>query len=174
MLLMAVSYFGTERPPIPNVPIDLLSQFLSVKINRRYDGYGPPNELELLRQIISTIRAEPRIPNTFIVGVKLNAGDYAGNLVSEEYALAHVHTIAGWQNVDFLEIRYVNDLSCFPVFHRIPFSGGSYESPGRFCDCYSALSLSVKRLYGKSEPPTGFLLSFLSKSPRMRISSWCQ
>ncbi|KAB5590781.1 FMN-binding oxidoreductase [Ceratobasidium theobromae] len=90
----------------------LLSQFLSVKINRRYDGYGPPNELELLRQIISTIRAEPRIPNTFIVGVKLNAGDYAGNLVSEEYALAHVHTIAGWQNVDFLEI-----------------SGGSYESP---------------------------------------------
>ncbi|CAE6493914.1 unnamed protein product [Rhizoctonia solani] len=90
----------------------LLSQFLSVKCNRRADGYGPPNELKLLHDIVSAIRTEPRIPDSFVIGVKLNAGDYAGDQVTEEHALSHVRSIAAWQQVDFLEI-----------------SGGDYESP---------------------------------------------
>ncbi|KAH7344786.1 hypothetical protein B0J17DRAFT_636836 [Rhizoctonia solani] len=90
----------------------LLSQFLSVKSNHRADGYGPPNELKLLHDIVFAIRAEPRIPDSFVIGVKLNAGDYAGDQATEEHALSHVRSIAAWQQVDFLEI-----------------SGGDYESP---------------------------------------------
>ncbi|CAE6535314.1 unnamed protein product [Rhizoctonia solani] len=92
----------------------LLSQFLSIKNNHRVDDYGPPNELKLLRDIVSAIRAEPRIPNSFAIGIKLNAGDYAGDRANEEHALSHVRSIAAWQQVDFLEI-----------------SGGDYESPGK-------------------------------------------
>ncbi|KAG8716044.1 hypothetical protein FRC11_010770 [Ceratobasidium sp. 423] len=90
----------------------LLSQFLSIRNNRRVDDYGPPNELKLLRDIVSAIRAEPRIPDSFVIGIKLNAGDYAGDRATEEHALSHVRSIAAWQQVDFLEI-----------------SGGDYESP---------------------------------------------
>ncbi|CAE7211921.1 unnamed protein product [Rhizoctonia solani] len=92
----------------------LLSQFLSVKNNRRADHYGPPNELKLLHDIVFAIRTEPRIPSSFAIGVKLNAGDYAGDQVAEEHALSHVRSITAWQQVDFLEI-----------------SGGDYESPGQ-------------------------------------------
>ncbi|KAG8692351.1 hypothetical protein FRC09_011248 [Ceratobasidium sp. 395] len=90
----------------------LLSQFLSIKNNCRTDLYGPPNELRLLQQIVSSIRAEPSIPSTFVVGVKLNAGDYAKDRLDETRALLHVRLISEWGNVDFLEI-----------------SGGDYESP---------------------------------------------
>ncbi|KAF8707605.1 NADH:flavin oxidoreductase / NADH oxidase family, partial [Rhizoctonia solani] len=92
----------------------LLSQFLSIKKNGRTDDYGPPNELKLLHDIVSTIRAEPRIPDSFVIGVKLNAGDYAGDQAAEEHALSHVRSIAAWRKVDFLEI-----------------SGGDYESPDK-------------------------------------------
>ncbi|KAF8761855.1 NADH:flavin oxidoreductase / NADH oxidase family [Rhizoctonia solani] len=92
----------------------LLSQFLSIKNNGRTDDYGPPNELKLLHDIVSTIRAEPRIPDSFVIGVKLNAGDYAGDQAAEEHALSHVRSIAAWRKVDFLEI-----------------SGGDYESPDK-------------------------------------------
>ncbi|CAE6396072.1 unnamed protein product [Rhizoctonia solani] len=90
----------------------LLSQFLSIKNNHRVDDYGPPNELKLLQDIVSAIRADPRIPDSFVIGVKLNAGDYAGDQVAEERALSHVRSITAWRQVDFLEI-----------------SGGDYESP---------------------------------------------
>ncbi|KAJ1311226.1 hypothetical protein OPQ81_009726 [Rhizoctonia solani] len=90
----------------------LLSQFLSIKNNRRADKYGPPNELKLLHNIVSTIRADPRIPGSFVIGIKLNAGDYAGDRVTQEHALSHIRSISAWQQVDFLEI-----------------SGGDYESP---------------------------------------------
>ncbi|CAE6501803.1 unnamed protein product [Rhizoctonia solani] len=92
----------------------LLSQFLSIKKNHRVDDYGPPNELKLLHDIVFAIRAEPRIPDSFAIGAKLNAGDYAGDQVAEGHALSHVRSIAAWQQVDFLEI-----------------SGGDYESPGK-------------------------------------------
>lgn len=90
----------------------LLSQFLSIKNNHRSDDYGPPNELRLLSRIVQAIRAEASIPSTFVVGIKLNAGDYASDQLDETRALAHVRSIAQWKNVDFLEI-----------------SGGDYESP---------------------------------------------
>ncbi|KAG9126424.1 hypothetical protein FRC07_003484 [Ceratobasidium sp. 392] len=90
----------------------LLSQFLSIKNNRRLDSYGPPNELGLLQRVVTSIRAEPSMPSTFVVGVKLNAGDYAKDRLDETQALLHVRSIAEWGNVDFLEI-----------------SGGDYESP---------------------------------------------
>ncbi|CAE6504548.1 unnamed protein product [Rhizoctonia solani] len=92
----------------------LLSQFISIKNNHRADDYGPPNELKMLHDIVLAIRAEPRIPDLFVIGVKLNAGDYAGDQVAEEHALSHVRVIAAWERVDFLEI-----------------SGGDYESPGQ-------------------------------------------
>ncbi|KAG8707305.1 hypothetical protein FRC08_000589 [Ceratobasidium sp. 394] len=90
----------------------LLSQFLSVRNNHRSDKYGPPEELRLLRQIVEVIRTEPDIPSTFVVGVKLNAADYAKDRLDEAQALSHVRSISEWGNVDFLEI-----------------SGGDYESP---------------------------------------------
>lgn len=89
------------------VELDILSQFLSVRNNQRSDEYGPPNELRLLSRIVQAIRAEPTIPSTFVVGIKLNAGDYASDKLDETRALAHVRSIAEWENVDFLEIRYV-------------------------------------------------------------------
>ncbi|QRW05471.1 NADH:flavin oxidoreductase/NADH oxidase [Ceratobasidium sp. AG-Ba] len=55
---------------------------------------------------------EPTIPSSFVVGVKLNAGDYAKDRLDENQALLHVRSIAEWGCVDFLEI-----------------SGGDYESP---------------------------------------------
>ncbi|CAE6418958.1 NADH oxidase [Rhizoctonia solani AG-1 IB] len=90
----------------------LLSQFLSIKNNHRVDDYGPPSELKLLHDIVSSIRAEPRIPASFVIGIKLNAGDYAGDQFTEEHALSHIRSITAWRQVDFLEI-----------------SGGDYESP---------------------------------------------
>ncbi|KAG8745724.1 hypothetical protein FRC10_007204 [Ceratobasidium sp. 414] len=85
----------------------LLSQFLSVKNNRRLDSYGPPKELQLLHRIVEAIRSEPNIPSTFVVGVKLNAADYAKDQLDEAQALSHVRSISEWGRVDFLEIRCV-------------------------------------------------------------------
>lgn len=54
---------------------------------------------------MQAIRAETSIPNTFVIGIKLNAGDYASDPLDQTRALAHVRSIAEWKNVDFLEIR---------------------------------------------------------------------
>jgi 2,4-dienoyl-CoA reductase-like NADH-dependent reductase (Old Yellow Enzyme family) len=90
---------------------DLLSQFLSIKNNHRVDDYGPPSELKLLHDIVSSIRAEPRIPASFVIGIKLNAGDYAGDQFTEEHALSHIRSITAWRQVDFLEIRLVGQIA---------------------------------------------------------------
>ncbi|KAF4564679.1 hypothetical protein EYR36_002617 [Pleurotus pulmonarius] len=71
----------------------LLAQFLSPK------------------RILSRIREEA--PPQFIVGIKLNAGDYATS-GSEDCALEHVRKLVASRLVDFIEI-----------------SGGDYENPGQ-------------------------------------------
>ena len=56
------------------------------------------------------------VPSEFILGLKINAGDYAISKDDSEAspALDHVRTIASWGLVDFIEI-----------------SGGDYEAPGK-------------------------------------------
>lgn len=56
------------------------------------------------------------MPKDFIVGVKLNSGDFVDReavATSDEKALQHVRDIVSWGIIDFLEI-----------------TGGDYESPG--------------------------------------------
>lgn len=73
-----------------------------------------------MREIIEGIRVV--VPTDFVIGVKINSADYveSGERPSDERVskeaqrvLDHVHTIALWRMVDFIEI-----------------SGGDYESPG--------------------------------------------
>jgi len=95
--------------------------------------------LRLLRRIVLSIRSI--VPKEFIVGIKINAGDYVDSDVDkdmrfteisgqakdkqEELALDHVRTIGNWGGVDFIEI-----------------SGGDYENPGeQFLDPLRVCSL---------------------------------
>ncbi|KAF4564680.1 hypothetical protein EYR36_002618 [Pleurotus pulmonarius] len=87
----------------------LLAQFLSPKTNLRSDEYSAENGLYIVHRILSKIREEA--PPQFIVGIKLNAGDYATS-GSEDCALEHVRKLAASRLVDFIEI-----------------SGGDYENP---------------------------------------------
>ncbi|KAJ7512967.1 hypothetical protein B0H11DRAFT_1948209 [Mycena galericulata] len=92
----------------------LLAQFLSPKCNARTDDYScsPNNDLRLLNRIVLAIRAV--VPPDFILGLKINAADYADSNTAGESSLAlnHVRAIASWGLVDFIEI-----------------SGGDYEKP---------------------------------------------
>lgn len=56
------------------------------------------------------------VTRDFILGLKINAADYADSNTAGRVspALDHVRTIAGWGSVDFIEI-----------------SGGDYEKPGK-------------------------------------------
>ncbi|KIJ36725.1 hypothetical protein M422DRAFT_260818 [Sphaerobolus stellatus SS14] len=85
----------------------LISQFLSPKLNNRNDSYG--DRLLLLQQIIIRIRQE--LPSNFIIGVKLNAGDYTAGDMTEDEAMGHIRRLCGL-SLDFIEI-----------------SGGNYENP---------------------------------------------
>ncbi|KAF7426181.1 hypothetical protein PC9H_008548 [Pleurotus ostreatus] len=87
----------------------LLAQFLSLKTNLRSDEYSAENGLRIVHRILSKIREEA--PPRFIVGIKLNAADYATS-GSEDRALEHVRELAASRLVDFIEI-----------------SGGDYENP---------------------------------------------
>ena len=89
---------------------DLVSQFISRKTNLRSDDYGPP--LAFLRSIVFAIRKS--VSKDFIVGVKLNAGDYTSDGFTEEDMKGHLSEIMLWDKIDYIEI-----------------SGGSYEAPGR-------------------------------------------
>lgn len=93
--------------------------------NQREDAYSASDcPLHFLHRIVSSIRLSGLLPETFVVGVKLNAGDYtslrstesnSSNTHDEEQekrALQHVQEIANWRMFDFIEI-----------------SGGDYESP---------------------------------------------
>ncbi|KAJ7608024.1 hypothetical protein DFH06DRAFT_1249196 [Mycena polygramma] len=92
----------------------LLAQFISPKSNARKDDYSCSltNSLRLLHRIVTETRAA--VSSNFILGLKLNAADYAASSSAGEAsaALDHVRTIAGWGLVDFIEI-----------------SGGDYEKP---------------------------------------------
>jgi len=73
------------------------------------------NALTLLHHIISCIRKV--VPKEFVLGIKLNAGDYAHSSTAddtlsslEKRAIEHILSIADWGSVDFIEI-----------------SGGDYE-----------------------------------------------
>ncbi|KAH9932990.1 uncharacterized protein B0H18DRAFT_870886 [Fomitopsis serialis] len=103
----------------------LISQFMSPKTNRRIDEYGAPeNALRFLHDIVSAIRDNDKIPDEFILGIKLNAADYVdhggsdrappvdSNHNEENQALEHVRQIAEWEMLDFMEV-----------------SGGDYEDP---------------------------------------------
>jgi 2,4-dienoyl-CoA reductase-like NADH-dependent reductase (Old Yellow Enzyme family) len=123
--------------------IDLLSQFMSEKVqlmvlklhiqslttvihkvNRRTDEYSVSNPLRLIHRIVTSIREI--LPPDFVVGIKLNAGDYVdstrdglqGNEAvaadkQRQHALDHVRQLVSWGTIDFIEI-----------------SGGDYENPG--------------------------------------------
>ncbi|KAJ7136565.1 hypothetical protein C8R44DRAFT_359882 [Mycena epipterygia] len=88
----------------------LLAQFMSPKSNTRTDEYSCSSNhgLQLLHRIVQGIRSI--VPSDFILGIKINAADYAAGEPS--LALDHVRTIASWGAVDFLEV-----------------SGGDYEKP---------------------------------------------
>lgn len=59
------------------------------------------------------IRAPGVVPEDFVIGVKLNSADYAGDgNLKEDRALKHVREIGSWGLVDFIEV-----------------SGGDYEDP---------------------------------------------
>lgn len=101
----------------------LLAQFMSPKTNLRQDQYSihpSVNSLRMLRETIEAIRT--MTPRDFVVGVKINSGDYvqAGEHPSDariqvetNRVLDHIRTIAHWGMIDFIEV-----------------SGGDYESPG--------------------------------------------
>jgi 2,4-dienoyl-CoA reductase-like NADH-dependent reductase (Old Yellow Enzyme family) len=88
-----------------------------VQSNKRTDAYSALTDpLHFLRRIVSAIRAPDVVPDNFILGIKLNAADYAHGASStdgEDRVLQHVRDIAGWNTVDFIEV-----------------SGGNYENPG--------------------------------------------
>ncbi|KAI6107602.1 hypothetical protein EDD17DRAFT_629073 [Pisolithus thermaeus] len=100
----------------------LLAQFMSPKTNLRQDQYSihpSVNSLRMLRETVEAIRA--MTPRDFVVGVKINSGDYvqAGEhpsaariQVETNRVLDHTRTIAHWGMIDFIEV-----------------SGGDYESP---------------------------------------------
>lgn len=89
--------------------------------NKRTDEYAitpEGGELRLLRTIVDEIRKV--VPKDFVVGIKLNAGDYTTAdsddptlTPKEERAMNHMKQIAQWGGVDFIEI-----------------SGGDYEAIG--------------------------------------------
>lgn len=84
---------------------------MTTQTNLRSDEYSADKGLRVVHRILSKIREEA--PPQFIVGIKLNAGDYATS-GSEDRALEHVHELAASRLVDFIEI-----------------SGGDYENPGQ-------------------------------------------
>ncbi|WP_026147818.1 NADH:flavin oxidoreductase/NADH oxidase family protein [Robiginitomaculum antarcticum] len=88
----------------------LVSQFLSLLVNKREDEYGGnlENRARFLMKIIDAVRAKTRAD--FIVGVKLNSSDFQRGGFDTDDARAVV-AMLNHKAVDFIE-----------------FSGGSYES----------------------------------------------
>ncbi|KAH7108173.1 hypothetical protein BKA62DRAFT_781388, partial [Auriculariales sp. MPI-PUGE-AT-0066] len=84
----------------------LLAQFLSPLANKRTDKYA--DGALLVREICAAVRAAISPP--FVVGVKMNAGDYISGGLTSDAALDQLEKLATC-GVDFIEI-----------------SGGSYEA----------------------------------------------
>ncbi|KDQ11347.1 hypothetical protein BOTBODRAFT_114606 [Botryobasidium botryosum FD-172 SS1] len=133
-----------------------LAQILSPKTNLRQPPYGYPNELNVLKKIVKRIRSFA--PPAFVIGIKLNAADYASGGLSDQHALEHVKTIAGWAGeragVDFIEI-----------------SGGDYEQPSKFVSFAAemrmnqnvgfAICIALESLCNSSVAATSAILSIL-------------
>ncbi|KAF8591302.1 FMN-linked oxidoreductase [Ramaria rubella] len=113
----------------------LISQFLSPKLNISKDEYAKP--LVVIEQIVTRIRAVT--PAHFVLGIKLNAGDYVAGGIPEEVALAQVAQIA-LLGVDFVEI-----------------SGGDYEEPVFMSSTSTrqAFFSSFSRKVVQALPPSG-------------------
>lgn len=101
----------------------LLSTFLNPSVNRRTDEYGgsPENRFRIIREVVEAVRAQ--VPKTFVVGIKLNSGDFVHGGQTEDDALQNVQWLADMRAVDFVEI-----------------SGGSYEN---------ASALTLTSVHGK-------------------------
>ncbi|WFD35372.1 hypothetical protein MCUN1_002226 [Malassezia cuniculi] len=89
----------------------LLSSFLNPQVNRRTDEYGGSAEkrFRIIREIIEETRK--LVPKSFVIGIKLNSGDFVQGGQTEDDALQNVQWLADTRAVDFVEI-----------------SGGSYEN----------------------------------------------
>ncbi|KAG6819987.1 hypothetical protein H0H93_006817 [Arthromyces matolae] len=96
--------------------LDLLAQFISPKSNKRTDDYSAESEnaLRIVHRIASGIRSSTS-PN-FVIGIKLNAADYASKDDPNAYdrVITHFKSIAKWGLIDFIEV-----------------SGGDYEKPAK-------------------------------------------
>lgn len=131
----------------------LLAQFISPKSNIRTDEYSSSTEnvLRLLHRIVSSVRAV--VPNTFILGIKMNAADYVTGkgdetvLEDEQRVLHHIRCIAGWGMVDFIEV-----------------SGGDYENPA-----FATTESSRQALFSRfSRAALKTLCSFAETQPQSR------
>ena len=122
--------------------------------NKRQDKWGGPDYLAVLRHIVSEIRALIPESAKFVIGVKVNAGDYVQAGVENDKALKDVINISNFgelmpgDGVDFIEI-----------------SGGDYEQPGRsscalFERAVVAFLISVHRVH--EIQPTSTLLQVLT------------
>ena len=109
----------------------LLSTFLSPEANQRTDAYGGDavRRFRIVREIIEGVRAA--VPASFIVGIKLNSGDYVRGGLTEEDALQNVAWLAEMRMVDFVEV-----------------SGGNYENPVFFRQDATPVSERTRRREG--------------------------
>ncbi|KAI0327789.1 FMN-linked oxidoreductase [Cubamyces sp. BRFM 1775] len=147
----------------------LVSTFMMLKSNIRTDEYSAETDpLRFLREICFAVRANKNIPEKFLLGVKINSGDYArdGTRAGSERPLAHVREIGSWGIVDFIEV-----------------SGGDYEDP-EFVDSaasfksprqvifedFAEKSMKVLAEFnkpGQRPPPLVVLTGGLTTLPRM-------
>lgn len=81
----------------------LLSQFLSPLFNQRTDAYGGSIDarMRLLLEVIEAVRA--RVPEHFVVAVKLNSSDQLEGGFEEEESLSVIRALDG-TGVDLLDI----------------------------------------------------------------------
>ena len=82
------------------------------------------------------------MPPTFMVGVKLNSGDYVHGGFSEEHGLEHVRAISSWNKIDFIEV-----------------SGGDYEDPRMLCSFLLMRTHNSCRVRSSNDPSS--VLQFL-------------
>ena len=95
------------------VPVPRTNSPVRQQANQRTDEYG--EKLHLLHRITEEVRRS--VPKDFIVGIKLNCGDFVDRQAAEQSdgrVLQYVQDIVSWGLIDFLEI-----------------TGGDYENPGR-------------------------------------------
>ncbi|KAL0959918.1 hypothetical protein HGRIS_011583 [Hohenbuehelia grisea] len=136
----------------------LLAQFLSPKSNTRTDEYACDNALQLVRRIVDNIRLE--VPESFVVGIKLNVADYTDTTGTSpaDRALAHITSIAAWGTVDFIELSGgdYEDVA----FMNKPQSAESSDSPRQalFTQCAHDAMRSLEGIERNSEQKLPLIL----------------